>query len=257
VVYALASGDYVLAVSTLAKEDETMKEKIERRKLLVHQVAIDLEAAKNVVDKDKTKFYARLGVFRPKSEEIECEAVQLFYEPFLVAKATYFLDYYKKQTYTIKVDEKVSEVIAFGQTFEPHAVKEGLLKRPYNAIAFNAQERVIHRAATHMALNRTGREIDPTRLPSGPTEPEPEKTLKKDPDRARDLEVSPDTILTRIRQRTAQRPADVGKIAAEAFEVTEHAVVCTPIYEARCRRVKTGEIRIIPISGVTGKALSL
>jgi len=255
-VRALTSGDYILAVSTLAKEEE-MKERIEERKLIVHKVAFDLEAVKNIVERDKTKFFAKLGFFKPKHEEIECESVQLFYEPFIVAEANYFLDYYKKKTYTIKIDEDVSEVIAFGQTFKPEAVKEGILKRSYKAIAFDAQERVIHRAASHMALNRTGREIDPTRLPSGPTEPEPEKALKKDSDRVRELKISPDIILDKIRKRTTKRPPDAGRITEEAFEVTGYALVCTPIYEARCRRLKTGEIKILPISGVTGKTLPL
>lgn len=224
---------------------------------MVHKITFDLEAVKNIVEKDKNKFFAKLGFFKPKHEAIECESVQLFYEPFVVAKANYFLDYYKKKTYTIKIDEEVSEVIAFGQTFTPEAVKEGILKRPFKAIAFDAQERVIYRAATYMALNRRGREIDPTRLPSGPTEPEPKKTLKKDSDRVRELKFPPDVILDKIRKRTTKRPPDAGRIAEEAFEVTEYALVCTPIYEARCRRLKTGEIRIIPISGVTGKTLPL
>ncbi len=245
-----------MAVSTLAKE-EKMKDKIEKRKLIVHKIAFDLEAATNIVEKDKTKFYAKLGLFKPKHEEIECESVQLFYEPFIMAKANYFLDYYKKRTYTIKIDENVNEVVAFGKTFRPEAVKEGILKRPYKAIVLNAQERVIHRVATHMVLNRTGREIDPAKLPSGPAEQEPEKTLEKDSIKTRDLKISPDTILDKIRKRTAQKPMDVGKIAEEAFEVTEYAVICTPVYEARCKRLKTGEIKILPISGVTGKALSL
>lgn len=252
----LTSSDYALAVSTLAKE-ETIRERIEKRELIVQEIVFDLEAIINIVERDKTKFFAKLGLFKPKHEEIECEAVQLFYEPFIVAKANYFLDYYKKKAYTIKIDEDVSEVIAFGQTFKPEAVKEGILKRPCRAIAFDTQERVIHRVATHMALNRTGREIDPRRLPSGPTESEPEKALEKDSDRARDLKISPDIILDKIRKRTARRPLDVGKIAEEAFEVTEYAVVCTPIYEARCQRLKTGETKIISISGVTGKALPL
>jgi hypothetical protein len=255
-VRALTSGEYALTVSTLAKE-EKMKERIEKRKLVVHKVAFDLEVAKNIVEKDKTKFYAKLGLFKPKHEEIECESVQLFYEPFIVAKANYFLDYYKKKTYTIKIDENVSEVVAFGKTFKPEAMKEGILKRSYKAIAFDAQERVIHRVATQMALNRTGREIDPAKLPSGSTEPEPEKTLEKDSGKTRDLKIPPNLILDKIRKRIAKRPMDVGKIAEEAFEVTEYAVVCTPVYEARCQRLKTGEIKIIPISGVTGKALSL
>ena len=245
-----------MTVSTLAKE-EKMKERIEERKLIVHKVAFDIEAAKKIVEKNKTRFFAKLGFFKPKHKEIECESVQLFYEPFIVAKANYFLDYYKNKTYTIKIDENVSEVIAFEQTFKPEAVKEGILKRPYKAIVFDAQERVIHRAASHMALNRTGREIDPTRLPSGPSEPAPKKTLEKDSDRVRDIEISPDIILDKIRKRTTKRPSDADRITEEAFEVTEYALVCTPIYEGRCRRLKTGEIRILPISGVTGKTLSL
>ncbi len=253
----MTGGDETLAVSTLAEKEET-RESIAERKLVVHKIALDLEAAKGIVKRGKTKFFAKLGFLKPKHGEVECESVQLFYEPFIVAKAKYYLDYYKKKTYTIKVGEEVKEVIAFGQTLKPEVVKErGILKRPHKSIAFDAQERVIYRAVTHMALSRTGREIDPTRLPSGPTEPEPEKTLKKAGDSVKELKVAPDIILNMIRRRTARRPPDTGRIAEEAFEVTEYALVCTPIYEARCKRLKTGEIKIIPISGVTGEMLSL
>lgn len=245
-----------MTVSTLAKE-EKMKERIEERKLVVHKLALQIEAAKNIIEKDKTKFFSKLGFFKPKHEEIECESVQLFYEPFIVAKANYFLDYFKKKTYTIEIDEDVIEVTAFGQTFKPEVVKEGILKRPYKVIAFDAQERVIHRAATRMALNRMGREINPTKLPSSPVEPNPKKTIEKESSKVRDLEISPDIILEKIRKRTIMRPLNVGRITEERFEVTEYAVVCTPIYEARCRRLKTGEIRILPISGVTGKTFQL
>jgi len=246
-----------LAVSVLA-EEEKMEERIENRKLIIHEIALDLETAKSTITKEKTKFFAKLGFLKPKHEEIECESVQLFYEPFIVAKANYFLDYYQKKTYTIKIGEEVIEVIAFDQTLKPEVVKEkGILKRPHRAIVFEAQERIIHKAEKHMALNRMGREIDPTKLPSGSTEPEPEKALNKVSDRVRELKISPDNILDMIRKRTAKRPPGVGRITEEVFEVTEYALVCTPIYEARCRQLKTGEIKIIPISGVTGKMLSL
>ena len=242
-----------MTVSILAKEE--MKERIDERELIVHNIAFDTKAAKSIVEKDKTKVFAKLSFFKPKNEDIECESVQLFYEPFVMAKANYFLDYYRKKTYTIKIREDVSEVIAFGQTFKPGATEEGILKRSCKTISFDAQERVIHKAATHMALNRMGREINPTRLPSGPTELNPKGTLEKDSDRVRDLEISSDIILDKIRKRTTERPPDVGRITEEKFEVTEYALVCTPIYEARCRRLKTGEIRILRISGVTGKPL--
>ena len=176
-----------------------MKEKIDERELIVHKIAFDTKAAKQIVEKDKTRFFAKLSLFKPKHEEIDCESIQLFYEPFIVAKANYFLDYYRKKNYTIKIREDVSEVIAFGQTFKPGTMEEGILRRPYKTISFDAQERVIHKVATHMAMNRMGREINPTRLPSGPTELNPKATLEKNSDRVRDLEVSSDIILDKIR----------------------------------------------------------
>lgn len=244
---------------TLTREEKT-EERIKERKLIVHKIAIDLETANNVVEKGKTGFFAKLGFLKPKHEEIECESILLFYEPFIIAKANYFLDYYQKKTYTIKVGDEVSEVIVFNQTLKPQIVKErvkGILKRSRKEIKFDAQERVIHEATVHVALNRTGRKIDPTKVPSAPTEPEPEEVLKKISDKARKLKVSPDIIMDIIRKRAPDRPSDIGIIAKEVLEVTEHALVYTPIYEARCRQLKTGEIKIIPISGVTGKMLSL
>jgi len=248
-----------LTASTLTKEEKT-EERIKERKLIVHKIAINLETANNVVEKGKTGFFAKLGFLKPKHEEIECESILLFYEPFIIAKANYLLDYYQKKTYTIKVGDEVSEVIVFNQTLKPQIVKErvkGILKRSRKEIKFDAQERVIHEATVHIALNRTGREIDPTKIPSAPTEPEPEKVQKKISDKARKLKVSPDIIMDIIRKRAPDRPPDIGRIAKEVLEVTEHVLVYTPIYEARCRQLKTGEIKIIPISGVTGKMLSL
>ncbi len=242
-------------MSTVSKEE--MAEITEERELIVHQTGFDTMAAKNIVEKDKTKFFAKLGFFKPRSEDIECDSVQLFYEPFIVAKANYFIDYYRNKTYTIKIRDDVSEVIAFEKTFKPEDIEEGIFRRLGKAIVIDAQERVMHRAAAHMALNRMGREINPRRIPSGPTELDPRRVLEKESERVRDLEISSDTILDEVRKRTAIRPRDVGRITEEKFEVTEYAVVCTPVYEARCRRVKTGEIRILPISGVTGRPLRL
>lgn len=248
-----------MVVSVLAKEKK-IEERIQERKFIVHKIAIDPESAKNVVEKGKTGFFAKLGFLKPKHEEVECESLLLFYEPFVVAKANYFLDYYEKKTYTIRIGDEVSEVIVFGQVLKPRVVKErvkGILKRAHARVVFDAQERVIHKATVHIAMNRTGHEIDLTKLPSASAEPEPEKALKECSGKVRKLRFSPDSIIDIVRKRTVRRPPDIGKIAKEVFEVTEHAVVYTPIYEARCRHVKTGEIKVIPISGVTSKMLSL
>lgn len=244
-----------MVVSESAKE-----ERIAERKLIVHKTVIDLPTAKDMVNKEKTGFFAKLGFLKPKPEEIDCEAVSLYYEPYIVVNSKYSIDYYKKNTYSIEVDEKVNEVIIFGQSLKPEAPKKGvrrLLRRPYKEIKLDAQERVIHEAAAYIALDRTGREIDFVKLPSAPAEAGPEKVLKELGDIARKLKVSPDNAISIARERVGRRPPDTERVAKEIFEVTEHAVIYTPIYEARCRNLKTGEIKIIPISGVTGKTLSL
>lgn len=249
------NGDDILGSSALAKE-EKVEERVEGRKLIVHKIEVSLEDIRSVVEKEKTGFFAKLGFLKPKHEEIECESVQLFYEPFVIAKANYFLDYYKKRTYTIRIGEEVSEVIVFDQTLKPKVVK-GILKRPHKEIVLEAQERVVHKDTAHIALNRTGREIDPTKLPSAPAEPDPKKVLREYGDKVRKFSISPDNAIDVIRERVVKRPTNVGRIAEEVFEVIEHAVVYTPIYETRCRHLETGEIKIIPLSGVTSKILSL
>jgi len=248
-----------LCASTLTKEGK-FEERIGERKLIVHKIAIDFEGARNAVEKDKTKFFAKLGFLKPKHEEIECESILLFYNPFVVAKAHYFLDYYKRKTYTVRVGDEVSEVIVFDQILKPRVVKEwvkGIVKRPHKEIGFDAQERVIHEASAQIGLNGAGREIDHAKLPSAPVELEPEKVLKESGDGVRKFSVSPEKIIDIVRKRVARRPADVGRIIKEVFEVTEYSVIYTPVYEARCRRLKTGEIKIIPLSGVTSEMLSL
>ena len=91
-------------------------------------------------------------------------------------------------------------------------------------------------------------------MPSAPAEPEPEKILEGHGEKARKLGLS---LFHTLRDIVCKRPPNVGRIVKETLEVTEHTVVYTPIYEARCRHLRTGEIKIIPISGVTGKMLSV
>jgi hypothetical protein len=248
--------DGILVASPLAKE-EIEEEKTPERKLIVQKIFVNLETVTNVVEKDKTSFFAKLGFLKPKQEDIECESVLLFYEPFLIARANYFLDYYENKTYRIKVGDNATEVVVFDQTLKPEVMSErvkGVLKRSHKEIVFGAQERVIHKAIEQIALNRTGREIDPTKLPSAPAELEPETVLKEYREKTRKVGL---TLFNTLKDIVCKRPPNIGRIVEEVFEVTEHTVVYTPIYEARCRHLKTGEIKIIPISGVTGKPLSL
>lgn len=246
-----------MTISSVLTEELGM-ECIGERTLIVHQIAYDLDTARQLVESEKPKWFTKLGFLKPASNEIICESLHLVYEPFIMVKAHYLLDYYKSTHYTIKIGDEVNEVVIFGHTIIPEVVNtHRLLRRTHKAITFDAHERVCHTAASSLALTRLGQQIDPRQLPLGTNEVEPEKVLKHHRDKVHTLQISHEEIMERIYQQTATRPLDVGEVIDEVYEVTEYTIVCTPIYEARCRQVKTGEIKIIPLSSVTGTILSI
>ena len=246
--------DRVLAVSTL-NEEEVETEKISTRHLLVHELNVNLEGVRGIIEENKTKFFAKLGFLKPNQEEVECESILLFYESFLIAKANYFLDYYENKKYRIRINDKSTQVNIFGQVLEPVILSsriETLLKRSHKEVVFEGEERVIYEKTKKIALNRKGREINPAKLPKGNTEPEPRKVLAECHERVRYLDLS---IVDTMRDIICKKPPNINRVVKETFEVTEQCVVYTPIYEARCRHLKTKETKIIPISGVTKKLL--
>ena len=105
-----------------------------------------------------------------------------------------------------------------------------------------------------LAVNRKGRIIDREKLPSAPSEPEPVTFLNTYNTNVRHPEVPMWEI---IKKAVLKRPPNVTQVINENIEVTEQVLIYTPIYEARCRNLKSWEIKIIPVSGVTGKILSL
>lgn len=245
-----------MLASTLDEENISVEE-IPTRHLIIHKLAVNLEGVREVVEKKKTKFFTKLGFLKPKNEEIECESILLFYESFLIAKAKYLLDYYENKKYRIRVGDKANQVEVFGQVLEPEVTSrkvKSFLGRSHKEIVFEGEERVIYEKTKEIALNRKGHEIDPTKLPEGHIESEPQRVLLECRERVRDLDLS---LVDTIRDMLCERPSNVGRIVKELFEVTEQSVVYTPIYEVRCRHLKTKETKIFPISGVTNELLLL
>ena len=241
--------------TTVCYEEECYEESINKPSILVQKASIDPSSIKKITYEQKNNFFAKIGFLKPKRDEIECESVSLFYEPFHIVKARYHIDYFKKNTYTLKVDERVSEVIIFGQKLKLESPKKikSLLKRGFLEIKVPAEDRIVHEAVVHIAQDRKGREVDHRKLPSAPVSTEPEKALAEYGEKVREPEFSADKLIDNIRERIVKKPLEAERIIEEVFEVSENTMIYTPVYEARYRYLKTGEIKIIPISGVTGK----
>jgi len=237
-------------------EDVEVEEEVVKGQLIVHKLAVDGSSVKKIVNREKGRFFSKLVFLKPKPEEVESESIDLYYEPYIVADASYMIDYYRKNNYRLKVDDKVSEVVVFGEVLKPEEVKK-IMGSSYKELSIPVEERIIKRVSSRMAMNRNEREIDALKLPSGEVEPDPKQFLDKQGNRVRETKFPLDDVVDVVRKKLVKRPEDVGRVVKEVFKVTELVLIYTPVYEVRCRYLKTGEIKIIPISGVTGEVLSI
>lgn len=228
------------------------REKISQMRTIVHRLVADEMSVRSFIEKEKTGFYAKLGVFKPKPEEIMCETITLYYEQYVVARANYTLDYYRKKVYPIKVDGTVKEVIIFDKTLQPSGQEKG-----DKQISLEVKERITTSVPAYLCLDKDGKEIDPKRLPTGVEEPDSQTVLRGLGDKLRSPAATPDKAVGIIRGRIIKKPQDIERIVDEVFEVTELSAIYTPIYEARLRHLKTGVIKAVPISGITGKVYTV
>jgi len=229
-----------------------IREKICELRTIVHRLAVDEMTVRNFIEKEKTGFYAKLGVFKPKPEEIVCEAITLYYEQYVVARANYAIDYYRRKVYPIRIEDAVKEVIIFDKALQPSGQEKG-----GRQISLEARERVATSAAAYLCLDKNGKDIDSKRLPTGTEEADSQGVLRGLGSKLRSPSATADSIVSMLRSRIVKRPQDIERIVDEAFEVTELSAIYTPIYEVRLRQLKTGVIKVLPISGITGKVYTV
>jgi hypothetical protein len=229
-----------------------MLRKPQKSVVIVQKLDRDYKSIKNFVNKNMSKSFSKMFFIKPKSNEVECESITLCYESFLILNAKHHLEYYKNRKYSFNVDNNVAESIIFGHNVEPVTVEEKF--GSHKEIVVEAKELVIHESTRQLALDRKGRPINPKNLPSAKTESNAIEFLDSYRTDVRHLEISIPEIL---KKQFKKRPEDVTEIIDEHLEITSQVLIYTPIFEARCRNTKSHEIKIIPVSGVTGNIFAI
>ncbi|MCW3993216.1 MAG: hypothetical protein NWE85_01440 [Candidatus Bathyarchaeota archaeon] len=235
-------------------ETVPVNEEVVERKTIVYETLVDPTVVKVAGEKLRTKLFVRFGFLRPKSEEIQFVSIEKYYEPYIVISGKYTIDYYRACIYTVDVDKKVREVILLNQKFKPKET-EYVSRKGCNIIRLEGEERLLNEDKASLILNKSGQESTLEKVPVAPSEKNPKKILKKLGEKAKKLEISPDTDVDIIRSRIVKRPKDIKRIVHELFEVNERAVIYTPIYEVLFRNLKTGEEKTIEFDGVTSKRI--
>lgn len=232
--------------AVISTETTPSIERLAERKIIVYETRIDSTVIKLAADKLKDQIFSRFGFLRSKPEEVELISIDKYYEPYMLISGKYAIDYYRKCVYKIQIDKEVIETILLSQRFEPSQPTDSSTK-DHNTINLEGEERLKNEAKASLVLDRNGQEVSLEKLPSAPSERNPEKILAA----FGTEEIAHDADLDIIRSRIVQRPNDISRIVSELFEVDDRAVIYTPRFRVVYKNMKTDEQRIVEFDGVT------
>jgi hypothetical protein len=230
-------------------------ERIAKRKIIVYKSRVDPTIVKLTAEKMKNKLFIKFGFSKPRPEEIRVVSVDRYYEPYILIDANYSVDFYKTKVYRLDVDNETEEVRILDRTFEPETIVDDA-GESHKIIKLEAHECSSYENKAYVILDKTGREIPADQVPSAPSEEHPNKVLKEVGKKAGKVTFSPGKGVEMIKARIVKRPQEADIIQNELFQISEHAVIYSPIYEITFRNMKTGEERSIRIDGVTAKIVS-
>ena len=230
---------------------ESVPEKVVDRKIIVYKTLIDPTVIKLATEKVKDRLFVKFGFLKPNPDQIQQVSFEKDYEAFVIVDGRYNIDYYRRRIYTLRVEDKAQEVILFNQTFKPEVNMESAGK----VVRIEGEERLIHEAKAYIVLASDGREVSPKRIPSAPSE-EHSKKLAAEIETTKRLEILPNEEIDIMRNKIVKRPPEIKRVVKELFEVTDRAVIYTPVYKVRFQNVKTGEMKTVKFDGVTARLLS-
>jgi hypothetical protein len=223
-------------------------EKIADRKTIIYETRIEPSVIEMIGEKIKTQLFTRFGFMKPRPEDIQLVSIDKYYEPYVMISGRYMIDYYRKSAYTVKVDNRVQEVIVSNQKYKPNQPTDSAVK-DHNVIKLQGEERLTTEAKASLILDRFGQEVAPKELPSAPAEKNPEEILAK----IGGKEIDPDDELDIIRPKIFKRPKDVNRLVNELYEIDERAIIYTPRFRVLYTNLKTGEGRAIDFDGITAQ----
>jgi hypothetical protein len=233
-------------------------EKISKRKIIVYKSRVDPTIVKLTAEKMKYKLFGKFGLSKRKAEEIRVVSVDKYYEPYSLIDARYNIRYFKKRVYTLDVDPETEEVKLLGASYMPE-VKPGASGNDgahSKVFSLEAELWSSYDDKAYLVLDKDGKEIPPDQVPAAPSEDHPEKILKEFGKKSGMVKVSPRKEIDMVKSRIVKRPSDMTEIEEELFQISEHAVIYSPLYEITFRNVRTGEERVVKIDGVSAKIIS-
>jgi len=235
--------DYV----AIAQEHKLLActDQIVPRKTVVYETLVDPSVIKLSGERIKRQLFTKFRILKPISEPIELRSMEKYYEPFIVASARYFLDFYRMSDYDILIDNDVTEVIILNQKFYPKR------ENSIASIKLDGEERRVFEKKAFFMLDKNGQDVNLETLPSAPSEKNLEETIKKYGIK----EINSEADVDFVRKRLVHRPENLSRIVSEIFEVDERVVIYAPRFKLTYVNACSYKEKSVEFDGVTSKRI--
>jgi len=237
------------------RDSSQVREEICERRTILYKPLVDTSVAKLAGEQAKAKLFARLGIFKPKREQIQFVSLEKFYEPFIIINGAYSIDYIREETYTLEVAGDVREVTLFDRTIKLEP-SEARGRRRTQRITLVGEERVTYEDKAQLVFDNKGDEVKLDQFPPGPSEENPDMILAELGEKIDTLKAPPVEEVEALRSRIVKRPQKIKRIISELFKVSERLLVYVPFYRAVYKNTESGEEKILKINGITCKIAS-
>jgi len=231
-------------------------ENITPMKVIVYKSRIDTITLKQKAEEMKNELFVK-RFSKSKPEDIHVVSVDKHYEPYVLVDAKYRIEYYETKVYIIEVAETIEEVKILGESFQPQTVPipDSEPQRFRKVISLEGQELFSHEDKVYFILDKSGSQVSPDQVPIAPSEENPKKILKQFKKNTEKVTVSNKEVIDMAKSKLIRRPVDVGAINDELFQVTEHAIIYSPVYKITFKNMKNNEEKTVSIDGITAEII--
>ena len=230
----------------------SVPEKVAERKIIVYKPRVDSKQVRATSERMKTRLFRKFVFIKPKPEEVQIVSIDKYYEPYVVVDGEYIIDYSKKWSHNIQVDETMQELTFFGEKITPVSLMDHLAT-PCKIVTLNGIGRLKFEAKERLIFDSKWQQIGLEELPFVPFEEQPEKALSTVEQNPESFKMSDRKEVELLKSLLVKRPSDILTIHKELFTVFDRAVVYKPMYKVIFKNIKTKKEAMLLVDAITGK----
>lgn len=230
----------------------SVPEKVAKRKVIVYKAHVDQKAVRLIAEKMKTQLFRKFFIMKPKPDEVQIISIEKYFDPYVIVDGEYNIEYSKKWTRNIQVDDTMQELTIFGGKTKPASLKDHL-KTPCKIIKLNGEGRYKINEKAHLIFDSQWHEVGFDELPYVPFEEQPETILNTLDQRFGKNMMNSKKEVELLKSRIVHRPKGFLTVHNEMFKVSERALIYKPMYRVTCQNTKTKKVVTMSVDAITGK----